>query len=387
MRPKLYWANVLSYLFLSVSAVAFTYVVGYVNGVSTARQSVDYPILHEARALLDQYYLGELPADSKLDYGAVRGLLTALGDQYTVFLEPPSQELEAQSLQGEFGGIGVGIRRNEVGEVVMSPFPDHPAIQAGIREGDVLVAVDGNLITLEMTTDEVSALVRGMIGTSVMITFRHESDAPREVELVRVKVEIPSVTSRVLEQDATIGLVVISRFSEKTPEETRNAIDDLQSKGIVRVVLDLRGNGGGLLDSAVNTTSIFFEEGVIMYENQHGEAERIYEASGSGWETDLPLAVLVNHGTASAAEILAGALQDRGRAPLIGQPTYGKGSVQLIFELSDHSSIHITNARWFTPSRAQIDGVGLKPDIEMAPGADGADPELDRAVLYLQSLR
>ncbi len=387
MRPKLYWANVSAYVFLSVSALVFTYVVGYANGVSTARQSVDYPILYEARALLKQYYLGELPPDSNLDYGAVRGLLTAIGDPYTVFLEPPSQELEAQSLQGEFGGIGVSLRRNETGEMVVSPFPDYPAAQAGIQEGDVLVAVDGWAITPEMTTDEVSALVRGSVGTAVKVTVRHGADAPREVELVRVKVEIPSVTSRVLEQDVLIGLVAISRFSEKTPEETQQVIDDLQSRGIVQVILDLRGNGGGLLDSAINTASLFFEGGVIMYEDQHGEAERVVEATGVGLEAGLPLAVLVNHGTASAAEILAGALRDRGRAPLIGQPTYGKGSVQLIFELSDHSSIHITNARWFTPGRAQIDGVGLKPDIEMAPGADGADPELDRAILYLQSLR
>ena len=384
MPRKYYWANVGSYTLLVAATIAIGYVIGYVNGVITQRRAVDYPLLHEVNQLLSEYYLGEMPSAAQLEYGAIRGMLGAVGDQYSVFLEPPAQELETQSLQGEFGGIGVGIRRNEVGQVVMSPFPDYPAIEAGVAEGDVLLAVDGVPITPEMTLDQVSALVRGLVGTEVRITYQHASDTPRDVLLVREKVEIPSVTGRILEQDASIGLVVINRFTEKTPEETQKMIDKLQAQGAMRLVLDLRGNGGGLLDSALNTTRIFLDSGVIMHEDQRGEPEQTFNASGVGEEADLPLVVIVNHGTASAAEILAGALRDRGRAPLIGQATYGKGSVQLIFELSDHSSIHITNARWYTPNRIEIDGVGLLPDIEMAPGTDGTDPELDRAIEYLQ---
>jgi carboxyl-terminal processing protease len=385
MIQKQYFIKASLYTFLVATAVTVSYVIGFLNGVTAERQSANYPLLREVNELLSEYYLGDMPTATQLEYGAIRGVLNAVGDQYSVFLEPPSQELETQSLQGEFGGIGVNLRRNETGLLVMSPFLDYPAIEAGIVEGDVLIAVDGQPILPEMPLDQVSALVRGVVGTEVTITYQHGEDEPHEVVLVREKVEIPSVTGRILEQDESIGLLVISRFSEKTPEETQKMIDELQAQGATRLVIDLRGNGGGLLDSAVNTTSIFLAGGAILHEDKRGESERTFNAPEVGEEADVPLAVIVNHGTASAAEILAGALRDRGRAPLIGQTTYGKGSVQLIFELSDHSSIHITNARWFTPNRVQIDGVGLLPDIDMAPGTDGTDPELDRAIEYLQS--
>jgi len=336
---------------------------------------------------LAQYHLHGLPDSKTLDYGAVRGVLASLNDPYSVFLEPPSRELETQSLQGEFGGIGVSLRRTDNNEVALSPFPDFPASQAGIMEGDILTAVDNQPITTEMKLDEVSALVRGLIDSQVRITFRRGATATQSVTLTRVKVEIPSVTGRLLDQPPTLGLVAISRFSDKTPTETQVMIEQLKTQGALGIILDLRGNGGGLLDSGVETASLFLDGGVIMYEQQQGQAEKIFSVSTVGAEAGLPLAIIVNHGTASAAEIVAGALRDRGRAPLIGQTTFGKGSVQLVFELSDHSSIHITNARWFTPNRTELDSIGLKPDFEIEPGVDGADPELDRAIEYLHTLK
>ncbi len=387
MRKRYYWLNLASYAFLAVSAFALSYVVGYVSGVKSARQALPYPILTEVRGLLNQYHLNGLPPEQTLDYGTVKGMLGSLNDPYTIFLEPPSQELESQNLQGEFGGIGVDLRRNEAGQVVLSPFSGYPALQAGIQEGDVLIAIDGNEIKPETTLDQVSAWARGIVGTTVKIAFQHGADAPKEVILTRVKVEVPSVTGRILEQDAQIGLVAINRFSEKTPGETQAMIDDLRAKGATSIVLDLRGNGGGLLDSGLDTARLFLADGVVMFEDQQGEAEKTYSVSKTGPEAQVPLAVIVNHGTASAAEIVAGALRDRGRAPLIGQTTFGKGSVQLIFELSDQSSVHITNARWFTPNRAQLDGVGLKPDYPIDPGTNGDDPELTRAIQYLQLVK
>jgi len=387
MRKKIYWANVASYAFLAISAIAFSYVIGYVNGVKTERASAPYPVLAQVRGLLEQFHLGGLPEQQTLDYGAVRGLLSSLNDPYTIFLEPPSQELETQSLQGEFGGVGVSLRRTEAGEVALSPFPDYPAMQAGIQEGDILIAIDSNQILPDTTLDQISAWIRGLVDSQVKVTFKHGTDTAKEVTLTRVKVEIPSVTGRILDEDASIGLVAISRFSEKTPAETQAMIADLQAKGAKRIVLDLRGNGGGLLDSGIGTANLFLTDGVIMYEDRQGEAEKTYTVTTAGADATIPLAIIINHGTASAAEILAGALRDRGRGPLIGQTTYGKGSVQLIFELSDHSSVHITNARWFTPKRAQLDGVGLKPDYEVEPGVNGDDPELTQAIKYLQSLK
>ncbi len=390
MRQKRNWFFLATYILITSIAFTATYAAGYFTRAGIERNGVarnaQYPLLSEVRGIIDTSFLGEMPPDTQLEYGMIRGLLSAVGDHYTIFLEPPAQELETQSLQGEFGGIGVSLRRNETGLIVLSPFPEAPAAIAGIEEGDVLVAVDGKPITPETTLDEISALVRGPVDTTVVITIQHGSEAPRDYTLTRQVFEIPSVTGRALEQDPTIGLVAVSRFSEKTPIEIQRVIDELQAKGVSRVVLDLRGNGGGLLDSAIDTASVFLDGGVVMYETRRGEGETTYDAPGAGAEAELPLAMIVNGGTASAAEILAGALRDRGRGPLIGQATYGKGSVQLIFTLSDGSSIHVTNARWHTPNHTGIDGIGLKPDIEIQPGTDGSDPELDRAIEYLQSL-
>src|SRR3972149_4587312 len=181
MRSKHQWFNFTVFALMVTLALSVTFAAGYFAGVSAQRNSTNnYPVLHEVGDLLNNHYLGPLPSETVLDYGAVRGLLTAVGDPYTVFLEPPSQELETQSLQGEFGGIGVNIHHNDAGDVAMTPFPDYPAIEAGIQDGDVLVAVDGVAITAKMTLDQVSAMVRGPIGTQATITFRHGSDAPRE---------------------------------------------------------------------------------------------------------------------------------------------------------------------------------------------------------------
>ena len=390
MRQKQNWFFLASYLLITSIAFTVTYAAGYFTRATIERngavRNAQYPLLSEVRGIIDASFLGELPSNTQLEYGMIRGLLTAVGDRYTIFLEPSAQELETQSLQGEFGGIGVNLRRNEAGLIVLSPFPEAPAAIAGIEDGDVLVAVDGKPITPETTLDEISALVRGPVDTTVIITIQRGPEEPRDYTLTRQVFEIPSVTGRALEQDSTIGLVAVSRFSEKTPIEIQRVIDDLQAKGVSRVVLDLRGNGGGLLDSAVDTASVFLDGGAVMYETRRGEDEKTYDAPGAGAEAELPLVMLVNGGTASAAEILAGALRDRGRGALIGQTTFGKGSVQLIFTLSDGSSIHVTNARWYTPNHTGIDGIGLKPDIEIQPGADGSDPELDRAIEYLQSL-
>ncbi|MBI3243810.1 MAG: S41 family peptidase [Chloroflexi bacterium] len=389
MRQKQNWFFLASYILVTAIAFTTTYFAGYFTRAAVERNQTArderYPLLAEVHNIVDTNFQGQMPTDTQLEYGLIRGLLTSLGDRYTIFLEPPAQELETQSLQGEFGGIGVNLRRDEAGVIVISPFPDLPAAVAGIQEGDVLVAIDGQTITPETSLDEVSALIRGPVDTEVTVTIQ-QSDALRDFKLKRQNFEIPSVTWRALEQDSTIGLVSVSRFSDKTPLEVQRALDDLQAKGVASIVLDLRGNGGGLLDSAINTAYLFLDGGVVMIEDRRGEAEQTYTAPGKGVAADLPLTVIINGGTASAAEILAGALRDRGRSPLIGQTSFGKGSVQLIFTLSDGSSIHVTNARWYTPNHTGIDGLGLKPDIEIQPGADGSDPELNRAVEYLQSL-
>ena len=210
---------------------------------------------------------------------------------------------------------------------------------------------------------------------------------PLEVSVTREVIETPSVEARLLENDATIGYVRIRMFTERTAEETRRALRDLQSQGATRLIVDLRDNGGGLLDAAVDVASQFLSSGVVLYEQRRDQPERAYPVKSGGLALDQPLTLLVNGGTASASEIVAGALQDQRRAVLIGQKTFGKGSVQLVFDLSDQSSLHVTVARWLTPDRHQIDRQGLQPDIEVALTEEdrtaGRDGQLERAVAYL----
>lgn len=344
----------------------------------------DFPVFEEVRALVEEHFNGEFPEAQKLEYGVVRGYINAMGDPYTVFIEPQNAELESQSLAGEYGGIGVEIIKNAEGLIIFRPFPDSPAEQAGLRAGDVVLEIDGTAMTPDSTTDEVTALVRGLIDTTVQITVRHTDGTELSVTITRQRIEIPSVTWRMVEGQPTVGLIMLSRFSDKTAQEVERAAQALQASGAQSFVVDLRNNGGGLLDSAVEVAGQFLNGGVVLYENnQEGEERTLTAPVSSGLLTTAPVAVLVNGNTASAAEILAGALLDRDRAPLIGQKTFGKGSVQYVFPLSDGSSVHITAKVWFTPARRALDRVGLPPTIVIEPGTDGSDPELNRAVEYL----
>jgi carboxyl-terminal processing protease len=253
-------------------------------------------------------------------------------------------------------------------------------------EGDALLAVDNTPIISSTTTDQITTLVRGPIGSTVHITVQHKSGATQVLSIARAAIEIPSVTYRIVDGHPDIGLVAISRFSDKTPDELGRGLTQLQSEGARRFVLDLRNNGGGILESAVGVAGYFLDGGVVMFESQRDGPEKTYSApSVSGGPVTGRLAVLVNHNTASAAEIVAGALLDRGRAPLIGQTTYGKGSVQLVYDLSDGSSLHVTAYHWFTPSHRALDKNGLPPTYPIDPGTNNTDPELQYAVQYVSN--
>jgi carboxyl-terminal processing protease len=241
-----------------------------------------------------------------------------------------------------------------------------------------------------MTTEQIVALIRGEIGTEVVLGIKREGqEEPIEITVVRAVIETPSVNWIALEQDPTIGYVQLTGFTERSNEELNQAFDELAAQGVKSYILDLRNNGGGLLDTAVNVASQFLRSGVVLKEDRQNEGERVYEVRPGGKLLDQPLVVLVNGGTASASEIVAGALQDYKRAPLIGEKTFGKGSVQLIYELSDRSRLHVTVAKWFTPNDNLIDQVGLKPDIEVLiteeDRAAGRDPQLERAIEFLQN--
>jgi carboxyl-terminal processing protease len=269
-------------------------------------------------------------------------------------------------------------------------MPDQAAEKAGLQKGDILIAVDGQPIKTEMTTEEVVALIRGEVGTKVTITVdRPGVDEPINITIERAVIETPSAQWRILEEAPTVGYIQLISFTERSNKELNKAFAELSAQGAEAYILDLRGNGGGLLETAVDVASQFLREGVVLREDRKNEGERVYEVRSGGKALDQPLVVLVNGGTASASEIVAGALQDYKRGTLIGEKTFGKGSVQLIYELSDASRLHVTVAKWFTPNNNAIDSKGLTPDIEVLISdedrANNRDPQLERAISFLQN--
>ncbi|MCX7669873.1 MAG: S41 family peptidase [Anaerolineae bacterium] len=351
----------------------------------------DWGLLRQVRELLRTRFVGDIPDDRTQLYGAIRGLVGSYKDPHTTFLEPAPRRLERDEIRGHFGGIGATLSRDEAGALVVTVMRDRPAARAGVRDGDILLAVDGVTITADMPVRDVVDLIRGEEGTPVRLTLRRGGvPEPFEVVVTRERIEVPSVEWRVLNAAGHTGYVKISIFGERTDQELQTGLNELAAQGVDRLVLDLRGNGGGLVETAVDAASRFLARGVVLYEVRRGGQERFYEVKRvSSPAHDWPLAVLVDGGTASASEIVAGALQDTGRGVLIGEKTYGKGSVQEVHELADGSSLHVTVARWLTPARHQIDRVGLTPDVPVnisaADREAGRDPQLARAQEWLQT--
>ena len=379
--------GVMAGLALSAVFVAGFLVRGQVPATAQEANHDDFALLGEVKGLLEANYLRDLPDGKVMEYAAIRGYLGGLNDPYTFFIDPPVAQSESEVLAGQYGGIGIQVKRNEQGYFVLYPFRDSPAAAAGIRDGDVLVAVDSAPLALAESLDAVDRLLRGEVGSGrgVTVTVRRpDSEETHDYFIEFAVVMVPSVIWRPLEEEPTFGYIQILRFTARTPDELRMALDELNTQGVVALILDLRGNAGGLLQESVEVASEFLDGGVVFYERRRGEETKT-TASPGGAALDQPLVVLVNNGTASAAELVAGAIRDRGRGITIGQRTYGKGSVQLIFRLSDESSIHITAAEWFTPARAPLDGTGLEPDIPMIPAEDGRDVELGEAVRFLRA--
>ncbi len=391
--------NILAIVMLVVLASS-AFIAGYFTndfvelqtGGTLVRQQDDFDIFWEAWDRIEESFIGELPVSRDKAYGAIRGSMANLDDPYTVFIEPVVRQEERQSLQGHFGGIGATLSRpEEGGAIVLDPVPGNPAEAAGMLTGDILIAVDDVEITPEITVVEVRDMIRGETGTVVRLTVIHEGEAePVVLEIVRGDILDPSVTSRMMGDDDNIGYIRLARFSGESSGEIEEAITGLLDEGAEKLILDLRNNGGGLLTAAVDVSNHFLSDGVILYQVTKDEGEKEYLATNDTLVPDLPLVILINGGTASASEIVAGAMQDRERATLIGESqSYGKGSVQLVYDLSDGSSVHVTSARWYTPNKNQIDQQGLQPDILVEVTQDaidnGRDEVLNRAIEFLQS--
>lgn len=353
----------------------------------------DMEIFWEAMNLLERDFFGDLPAGQERAYGAIRGVLDQLDDPNTSFMAPDQARNFLESMEGSFEGIGATVEWVEDRGAVrlVEPFENQPAWNAGLRRNDLVIAIDGEPVSEMVDLTEAISKIKGPQGSSVVLTIeRPSTDETFDVTVVRDVIQIPIVFTDSYGQDDDIGYIRLSRFSDDAGRRVRDAVQEATRRELRGLIFDLRGNPGGLLREAVRVSSVFLEDERILIERFSDGKEQIYETEGRP-EVDarLPIVVLVNEGSASASEIVAGALQDAGRAVLIGTTTFGKGSVQLPHTLSDGSLMRVTIARWFTPADRSIDGTGLEPDIavEVTPEQDEADedPQLDRAIELLET--
>ena len=345
-----------------------------------------FQLFWEVWDLVQRNFYGDLPDMQQLTYAAIRGMLGTLGDDYTAFIEPSIAAVISEDATGEFEGIGAFVGLDEDGKVeIVEPFEGGPAEQAGIRAGDRVLAVDG-VSVLGSTLYEAIGLIRGPEGTEVALLIEREGvDEPFEITVTRARLEI-TITDVEMREDG-IGYIRLYDFSATASARMEDGLEELLAQDPEGIIFDLRANPGGWLDQAIDVADLFLDDGVVVIERWSDGRERSFEVGPGDVGEDVPLVVLVNGGSASAAEIVAGALQDRERALLIGEPTFGKGSVQRPFMLSDGSELRVTAALWFTPNDRAIHGEGLAPDIEVPwPEEDvepGDDPQLERAVEYM----
>ena len=348
-----------------------------------------FDLFWEAWHIIEQEFFGELPDPKELTYGSIRGALRILDDSATILVEPMPSEDQMIDLRGAYEGIGAIVALDENDQVVIvSPFDGSPAMQAGVKAGDVVLKVDDVAVT-GMPLGEAVRLIRGPKGSTVRLTIMREGKTePLVIEVIRNEVALTTVVGMVMEDD--IGYVRISLFSERTGQELRETLRELMAEDLSGLILDLRNNPGGVFPSAaIEVASQFLDEGVIVYQQFSDGREQTYSVKRGGLATDIPLAVLVNQGSASNSEVVVGALQDHGRGALIGEQTFGKGSVQRVHELSDGSSLHVTISRLLTPDRHPFHEEGLTPDI-VVPFTEedflqGEDPQLERAIGYLET--
>lgn len=344
-----------------------------------------FGLFWEAWSIIEREYNADAPLDlQKMVYGAISGAINSLGDPYTTFSEPAQARIFEEDLEGSFEGIGATVDLVEGLLVIVEPLESSPALKAGLRPNDVILEVDGqSLQGLDLT--EAISLIRGPKGTRVrLLIHRPGMLEPFEVELTRDKIDLPTVSHQMLEDG--IAYVRLTEFNNQATTRLRAALRSLMEEEPRALIFDLRGNPGGYLHIAVQVASQFIREGVVVIEkNSKGEVGEL-RADGRGLALDVPLVVLVDGGTASASEIVAGAIQDLGRGTLIGRPTYGKGSVQASYTLSDGSAVRVSIARWYTPNGHQLDGDGLTPDIVVEPDPEQSaddDPVLERARQFI----
>lgn len=352
-------------------------------------QEVDIGLLWEVWRRLGVYYIdpGELEVNT-LVFGAVRGMVDSIGDPYTVFMTPSENQQFQSELNGTLEGIGAELTMRDGAVIVVSPLKGSPAQRAGILPEDIITKVNGQDLA-GMSLNDVISRVRGKRGTQVKLEIYHKGDIePVTITITRESIHIPAVESRVIETaSGSVGYVSLNMFGSESIPEVVEALEAFDTDKIEGIILDLRFNGGGLLDGAVDLVSLFVAEGkVVTVEHRDQEAE-VLDVKGRPMLPDMPLVVIINQGSASASEIVAGALQDYKRATIVGEQSFGKGTVQEVVDIPGGSSLRVTTARWLTPKGLNLGKKGVTPDVIVKRTAEQyqneIDPQLDKAVELL----
>jgi len=351
---------------------------------------VDFNLLWDAwRLIQNDYVKSDELNNQEMVYGAVRGLLSSLGDPYSTFFDPQEAKKFSENVTGNFSGIGIeiGVKKNIL--TVISPIKGTPAWEAGLKPGDQIVAIDGKE-SLKMSSEEAVDLIRGPAGTEIKLTiFRSSFDKPQDFTIKREEIFVPSVKTEFLQNN--IAHITLSSFSDNTNYEFYRAVLEVLVKNSPAVILDLRNNPGGYLEVSVDLAGWFLKRGeVVIRESVKGEDETVFRANGNQALLDIPIVILVNEGSASASEILAGALRDNRQIKIIGEKTFGKGSVQEVENMANDSMIKLTIAEWLTPNGLSLNGNGLEPDykVELTDEdyENDKDPQLDKAIEVVQQL-
>lgn len=354
---------------LSLHAQSFLPEVKFENLTPPANQSVDFKLFWQVWDLVSKEYVDKKAVDGqKMFYGAIQGMVAALGDPYTVFLPPEAQKTIQEEINGSFEGVGIQLGYDKDKRLaVIAPVKETPADKAGILPGDLILKIDNKDAT-SLSLPEAVNLIRGPKGTSVTLEIYHEGDSKaKTLELKRDTIVVKSVEfeEKTSAKGKRVALIKLSRFGERTFTEWAQAVSDTLAFAPQAIILDLRNNPGGLLDGAVFIGSEFIKSGdIVLQENSTG-AKIPYKVNREGKLLNLPLIVLINKGSASASEIVAGAIQDLKRGKLLGETSFGKGTIQESQDLPEKTGIHITTAKWLTPLGRWIHQKGLDPDIKV----------------------
>ena len=352
--------------------------VASVFGVRTSNKTIDLSSVQKTYQELIANYDGKLDTQ-KLIYGANRGLVEAAGDPHTAYMDPDETKEFDKSLSGQIGGgIGaeIGLRNNK--PTIIKPLENSPAQKAGIKAGEVIVKVNDESSS-DWSVDKVVSKIRGEIGTSVKLTLLSEGRT-REVSVVRQNIVSPAVESEI---DGEIGILKVNRFGDDTVSLSRKYASEFVEKGVKKVILDLRNNPGGTVGAAQGLLGIWLDNQIAMTERRGSEIVKTLRTTGAPILGNMKTVVLINGNSASASEITAGALREYGKATLVGQKSYGKGSVQIVLGLPGGSQMKVTEARWYTPKGKNIDKTGIEPDVKVDLSSDdvnnNVDPQMDKA--------